>query len=52
MESEKRCNIVELTVDRSSVAAGYSPESNGMTMEAEESPLLRFVARKCLVKTL
>jgi hypothetical protein len=32
--------------------AEYQPAGNVMTTEAEESPLLRFVTRKCLVKTL
>jgi hypothetical protein len=31
---------------------GYSPDSNGGTTEAEESPLLRAVTKQRLVKTL
>jgi hypothetical protein len=31
---------------------GYSPDSNDVSAEAEETPLLRSVTRKRLVKTL
>jgi hypothetical protein len=31
---------------------GYSPDSNNVSTEAEESPLLRVVTKQCLVKTL
>jgi hypothetical protein len=36
---------------RYNVVTGYSPESNGMSEEAEECPLLRFLTMKYLVKT-
>jgi hypothetical protein len=35
-----------------SLVAGYSPDSNDMNTEAEESPLLRAVTKQRLVKTL
>jgi hypothetical protein len=37
---------------RYSSVAGYSPDSNNVSTEAGESPLLRFVTRKCLVEIL
>jgi hypothetical protein len=37
---------------RYSAVAGYSPDSNDVSKEAEESSLLGFVTRKRLVKTL
>jgi hypothetical protein len=42
--------IVELTVDKNSVA-GYSPDSNDVSVEAEESLLLEAVARGWLLET-
>jgi hypothetical protein len=38
-----------LTVDKISVA-GYSPDSNDVSTEAEESPLLEAVARERLLE--
>jgi hypothetical protein len=47
-EAEKRWryNSVE------SLVMGYSPDSNDVSTETEESPLLEAVARERLVKTL
>jgi hypothetical protein len=40
----------EPQADRGSLVAGYLPDSNDVSTEAEESPLLRFVTRKRLMK--
>jgi hypothetical protein len=37
---------------RYSSVVGYSPDNNDVNTEAEESPLLRAVAKQQLVKTL
>jgi hypothetical protein len=37
---------------RYNLVAGYSLDNNGVTTEAEESPLISFVTGKNLVKTL
>jgi hypothetical protein len=42
--------IVELTVAKSSVE-GYSPDSNNVSTETEESPLLEAVTRERLLET-
>jgi hypothetical protein len=47
-EAEKRWRYN--WVDSSGV--GYSPDSNDVSTEAEESPLLRAVTKQRLVKTL
>jgi hypothetical protein len=44
VEKKWRCSSVDSSV------GGYSPDSNGVTTEALESPLLRSVTRKRLVK--
>jgi hypothetical protein len=41
-----------LRTEVNSSVVGYSPDSNDVSTEAEESPLLRAVTRKRLVKTL
>jgi hypothetical protein len=48
VEAEKRWRYDEI---ESSVVE-YSPDSNNVSTEAEESPLLRAVAKQRLVKTL
>jgi hypothetical protein len=40
--------IIQLTVDKNSVA-GYSPDSNDVARETEESPLLEAVAGERLL---
>jgi hypothetical protein len=47
-EAEKRWRYSSFD----SSVVGYSPESNEMNTEAEESPLLRAVTKQRLVKTL
>jgi hypothetical protein len=47
---ERVGDIVELTVDES-LLAGYSPESNDVSTEDEESQLLGSVNRQRLLKT-
>jgi hypothetical protein len=47
-ESEKRWSYI--SVDSSVV--GYSPDSNDVSTEAEDSPLLRTVTKQRLMKTL
>jgi hypothetical protein len=47
-EAEKRWRYNRVN----SSVVGYLPDSNGVTTEAEESALVRFVTKQGLVKTL